>query len=199
MKTAWLWLCKLTRRHCGSVSARKLPMLTPSRVPRRAGIAFFVSLTCAASAYLFLPADTKPLSADHFTPSIVLANDDAGPDTKIITLKVKPTLVPLHFLRRSSPSSNGDPSIYSLFVKDSDIQVERPYTPLECADEEGKMRFWIKRYKNGEVGRWLHSRKQGDVVELRGPVTTWDWSWRPNDEGWDEIVMVGDMVSKHFL
>ncbi|KAM6495590.1 ferredoxin reductase-like C-terminal NADP-linked domain containing protein [Amanita muscaria] len=168
-----------------------------SKAPLYAGAAIVVSSICG---YLFMPSTptraaptdpTAPLAVNHFTATTVLANEVAGPDTKIITLKVNPDLVPTNFLRHPSASGCSSHSpIYSLFLKDSDIQVERPYTPLECADQEGKMRFWVKRYDKGEVGRWLHARKQGEVIELRGPVTTWDWSWRPNEEGWDEVVMI---------
>jgi cytochrome-b5 reductase len=48
------------------------------------------------------------------------------------------------------------------------------------------MIFWIKKYPDGEVGRWLHSKKVGDTIELRGPLQTWKWE----DVVWDEIVMV---------
>lgn len=48
------------------------------------------------------------------------------------------------------------------------------------------MRFWVKKYERGEVGRWFHRRKVGETVEIRGPVRTFEW-----DEGaWDEVVMV---------
>jgi cytochrome-b5 reductase len=184
--------------------ARQLTTLQANqrpRLPRYIGAALLATLASAASAYLLLPSAPsraaptlarEPLSVDYFTPSVVLESKDATPDTKIITLRVDPTLIP----PRLVPSTNETDSeerthrpIYSVFVKDSDIQVERPYTPLECADEEGKMHFWIKKYEKGEVGRWLHARKVGDTVELRGPELSWDWSWRQDD--WDEVVMVG--------
>jgi hypothetical protein len=48
------------------------------------------------------------------------------------------------------------------------------------------MQFWIKKYPHGEVGRWIHSKKVGDDIEIRGPLTTWPWK----DDAWDEVVMV---------
>jgi cytochrome-b5 reductase len=84
----------------------------------------------------------------------------------------------------SSPSSF-DP-IWSIFIKDDDIQVERPYTPLFGIDEKGTIKLWVKRYSRGEVGRWLHSKRAGDTIEIRGPLQTF-----PFREGkWDEVVMV---------
>lgn len=48
------------------------------------------------------------------------------------------------------------------------------------------MKFWIKKYPHGEVGRWLHSKQVGDKVELRGPLQTWLWK----DEAWDEVILI---------
>jgi len=76
--------------------------------------------------------------------------------------------------------------IWSVYIKDDDIQVERPYTPLEGIDEEGRMLFWVKKYEKGEVGRWLHSKKVGDMIEIRGPLKTWIWQ----DYAWDEVFMI---------
>jgi cytochrome-b5 reductase len=92
--------------------------------------------------------------------------------------------VPSHLL--PSPSSCGLDPIWSVYIKDDDIQVERPYTPLEGIDEHGHMLFWVKKYEKGEVGRWLHSKHAGDIVEIRGPVKTWIWQ----EDTWDEIIMV---------
>ncbi|KAN0097677.1 hypothetical protein V8E55_002123 [Tylopilus felleus] len=50
------------------------------------------------------------------------------------------------------------------------------------------MKFWIKNYERGEVGRWLHSRQVGDSIEVRGPVQTWSRSWQ--NGCWDEVIMV---------
>lgn len=142
-----------------------------------------------ASLYFFVPdpsrsaptSSRKPLSARHFTPATVISNEISGPNTKILKVKVPPHLIP----KAGDDSKEFEP-IWSVYIKDDDIQVERPYTPLEGIDEDGHMVFWIKRYPKGEVGRWLHSKRSGDVIELRGPLTTWPWK----KGEWDEIIMV---------
>lgn len=142
-----------------------------------------------AAVYLFYPdasrsaptSTKRMLSASHFTPTTVTSNESCGPDTKLLELTVPPHLLP----PRDSPDTHFVP-VWSVFIKDDDIQVERPYTPLEGVDEHGRMLFWIKKYPKGEVGRWLHSRNVGEQVELRGPLRTWPWK----DDTWDEIVMV---------
>ncbi|KAG6869292.1 hypothetical protein C0993_000045 [Termitomyces sp. T159_Od127] len=111
-------------------------------------------------------------------------NEVSGPDTRLIELRVPPELLP-----RSAESDSSRATfapIWSVYIKDDDIQVERPYTPLEGVDEGGRMLFWVKKYPKGEVGRWLHSKTPGETVELRGPLMT--WPWRANE--WDEIVMI---------
>ncbi|KAF8592367.1 hypothetical protein K439DRAFT_1323633 [Ramaria rubella] len=123
-------------------------------------------------------SSTAPLSPTHFTPVTLTASVPCTPYTKVLTLTLPSHLIPDANIRAWS--------IFSIYVKDSDIQVERPYTPLEGIDANGQMHFWVKRYQGGEVGRWLHERKIGDEIEVRGPIPTWKWP----DEEWDEIVMI---------
>ncbi|KAG2158902.1 ferredoxin reductase-like C-terminal NADP-linked domain-containing protein [Suillus bovinus] len=94
-------------------------------------------------------------------------------------------LSPSHFTPAKLISDLFAP-IWSVFIKDDDIQVERPYTPLDGVDENGNMRFWIKRYQHGEVSRWLYSKQVGDTIEIRGPLKTWSWK----DDAWDEIILI---------
>ncbi|EMD40816.1 hypothetical protein CERSUDRAFT_149266 [Gelatoporia subvermispora B] len=139
-------------------------------------------------AYLFWPDASRSaptyedalLSPKHFTPATVIASEACpDPNTRLITLAVPPHLIPP---RGETPFS----PIWSIFIKDDDIQVERPYTPLEGIDEYGHMKFWIKRYPKGEVGRWLLSKNPGDSIEIRGPINTWPWK----EDTWDEVVMI---------
>ncbi|KAF8525379.1 hypothetical protein JB92DRAFT_2702378 [Gautieria morchelliformis] len=120
---------------------------------------------------------TAPLAPTHFTPVTLTASISCTPYTKLLTFKL-----PSHLI----PDASTRMPIFSVYVKDSDIQVERPYTPLEGIDAQGQMHFWVKRYQGGEVGRWLHERKVGDEIEIRGPIPNWKWQ----DGEWDEIVMV---------
>ncbi|CAO1624533.1 unnamed protein product [Parajaminaea phylloscopi] len=84
-----------------------------------------------------------------------------------------------------------DLAIYSLSVKQPDIQIERSYTPLETPERAaslGKLDLIIKRYDNGEMGRYLHSLRPGqDGVEVRG----WLETWKPSSPAaLEEIVMI---------
>ncbi|TRM68315.1 hypothetical protein BD626DRAFT_545452 [Schizophyllum amplum] len=96
------------------------------------------------------------------------------------------TLPPEQLKSLQASDSGAYQPIWSVFIKDDDIQVERPYTPLYGIDNEGRMSFWVKKYPKGEVGRWLHGKTEGDRIEIRGPITTWPWQ----DGMWDEVVMI---------
>ncbi|KAJ3743327.1 ferredoxin reductase-like C-terminal NADP-linked domain-containing protein [Lentinula detonsa] len=147
-----------------------------------------LSFGALASYYFFFPDASRgaptskheKLSPSHFTPCTITSSEPCGPNTRLITLKIPPKFLPASDEKRFS-------SIWSIFVKDDDIQVERPYTPLEGVDAEGQMRFWIKKYPHGEVSRWLHSKEVGDEIEIRGPLQTWLWK---DDDVWDEVVMI---------
>jgi hypothetical protein len=124
------------------------------------------------------------LSPRYFTPSTVVSNEESGSNTKLLRLSVSPEVI-----AASDPS--GFQSIWSVFIKDDDIQVERPYTPLYGLDEHGHMLFWIKKYPKGEVGRWLHTKTPGEKIEFRAPLSTWNWK----NDTWDEVVF----VSRYFF
>lgn len=158
-------------------------------------VGIILSFGALTSLYFFLPDASRgaptskheKLSPSHFTPCTITASEPSGPNSRLITLSI-PT--------KSLPGSKEArlPSIWSVFVKDSDIQVERPYTPLEGIDANGQMRFWIKRYPHGEVGRWLHSKQVGDEIEIRGPLQTWLWK---DDDVWDQVIMVRIITGRY--
>ncbi|THV05478.1 ferredoxin reductase-like protein [Dendrothele bispora CBS 962.96] len=160
------------------------------RSPGYVGTVTALSIGTLASLYFFLPDVSRgaptlkdaSLSPTHFTPCTITASEPCGPNSRLITVAIPPKALP-STTDELSPSFS---SIWSVFIKDDDIQVERPYTPLEGLDEEGKMRFWIKQYPRGEVARWLNSKNVGEEIEVRGPLQTWLW----RDMDWDHVVMI---------
>lgn len=164
-------------------ASRLYSVISPSR-PLRPRFVFLSTVAAGLGLYLAWPSESRsaptsstlPLHYSRFTPVTVEASEPSGPSTKLITLRLPQKLLP----------SNGLAPVHSIYVKDNDIQVERPYTPLHGIEDDGKIRLWIKQYPHGEVGRWLHAKKPGDVIEIRGPIPTWTWK----DAQWDEIIMV---------
>ncbi|PWN54426.1 hypothetical protein IE53DRAFT_382984 [Violaceomyces palustris] len=80
--------------------------------------------------------------------------------------------------------------IRSVYFKEPSLQIERAYTPLydtllgtksrslSPRDDPPLLEFLIKRYTDGELGRYAHRLGLGDKVEVRGPLDTWSWSWQ---------------------
>ncbi|RXK40118.1 hypothetical protein M231_02575 [Tremella mesenterica] len=77
-------------------------------------------------------------------------------------------------------------TVQHVMIKQPDLQIERPYTPVNDPGLDGEMRLVVKRVRGGEVGRMLHSRHANELVGLRGPLTT--FSIIP--EAYDRIVMI---------
>ncbi|EGO01712.1 hypothetical protein SERLA73DRAFT_177164 [Serpula lacrymans var. lacrymans S7.3] len=177
--------CTHNRRHI--VSARRLSSGVSNGLRKAGPFLLFGGIGIGIAAYFLLPDESrsaptyrsKSLAPSHFTPTTLISTAVSGPDTKLLTLAVPPELVPTNGRQSLAP-------IWSIFIKDDDIQVERQYTPLEGIDNNGHMKLWIKKYEKGEVGRWLHSKNIGDSIEIRGPLTTWPWT----EDHWDEIVMI---------
>jgi cytochrome-b5 reductase len=164
---------------------------TTSRV-RLSSVVFLASTGVLVSSYLLWPTKYRgsptfahqPMSPKYFIPATVSDISQTGPDLAVLTLTL-----PRDAHSADENASSFDP-IWSIFVKDDDIQVERPYTPLHGFDENGNIKLWVKRYPRGEVGRWLHSKQAGDTIEIRGPLKTF-----PFCEGkWDEIIMVCQLL-----
>jgi len=182
-------------RSCSHLLRARLFSTSPSTnspaQPRRlrlSTLVFFTSAGVLVSSYFFWPSKYRgratfshqPLSPSYFIPVTVTEKSQAGPDLAVLTLSIPPD---------SHPSDENVPifdPIWSIFIKDDDIQVERPYTPLFGIGENGVIKLWVKKYPKGEVGRWLHSKQAGDTIEIRGPLRT-----VPFPKGrWDEVVMI---------
>ncbi|PPQ83260.1 hypothetical protein CVT25_003999 [Psilocybe cyanescens] len=168
-----------------STTKKVVPNSVPDLLPRGRIVNILVAFCAGFSVYFFLdepvPHIERPSNSPRqFVLSKVISNEDSGPGTKLLKIAA-----PLHFHPKNNTTNNFDP-IWSVYIKDDDMQVERPYTPLTGIDENGHIVFWIKKYPKGEVGRWLHTKHMGEGIEFRGPLKTWPWK----EDTWDEIVMI---------
>lgn len=99
---------------------------------------------------------------------------------------------------------NGD-KIWSVEIKQPQIMVVRSYTPLPLyflksartrsgeeepllkvidngeknMDHGGVMLFYIKKYDDGEVSRYILNKKVGEELELRGPHVNYNFPFHP--------------------
>ena len=66
----------------------------------------------------------------------------------------------------------------------------RAYTPVHSTESDQEtVQLLIKRYGEGQVSRFMHDAKEGQKIEMRGPVVIWPGG-RQDLEQWDEIGMV---------
>ncbi|EMR09175.1 hypothetical protein PNEG_02515 [Pneumocystis murina B123] len=74
--------------------------------------------------------------------------------------------------------------IQNVLLKNSDIQIQRYYTPIYISSR--KVVLLVKFYEDGEVSRWIHRKRVGDRIELRGPFLEWKW----NDNQWKNVLFI---------
>lgn len=87
-------------------------------------------------------------------------------------------------------------NLWSVEIKQPEVMVVRNYTPLPLKfnpaskeieilkdgdNADGKLSFYIKKYENGEVARWLHHLPKGHIIEIRGPFIDYEFPHLPNE------------------
>lgn len=153
---------------------------------------FAVGTTFISFYYVFRPFDEKKelislplLGPRSFTRCIVTSVTPDPPElgTRADHVIVQ-TTIPAKLLPKDGSHSTN--AIHHIYIKDDDMQIERPYTPITGLGLDGKMTFWVKKYPKGEVSNWIARLMRGRNIEVRGPVQQWDW--RANS--YDEIIMV---------
>ncbi|CUS21783.1 LAQU0S04e00694g1_1 [Lachancea quebecensis] len=128
------------------------------------------------------------LSEDYFTKYQVTQNLRLDDEHTMLELKpLRPQSTNLWELMKSK-------KLWSVQIKQPEIMVVRNYTPLPLqkledgnfvALEEGDNaggKFWLylKKYKQGEVARWLSKLPEGHVIELRGPFIDFEFPHLPD-------------------
>ncbi|SCV70232.1 BQ2448_1626 [Microbotryum intermedium] len=125
----------------------------------------------------------RPLSPDYFIPLTINKVTRLNHDNTLIELDLPNSLSPNQNNHGSAKNFSGQAPwwIHSIFVKQPELQIQRPYTPLNTTflqpssfseDSSSTIQLLIKRYDDGEVSRYLHRLGPGDQVQIRGPVLT---------------------------
>lgn len=147
-----------------------------------------------------------PLNPSSFVPFTVVSREQVSPTSFILTVKPKfnrdgaegkgttaaglalSVLFPrLEFPRASHTNrpvleAAWDHGLWSVEIKQPQLQVARDYTPLPPSSpgegerdlEQGRLRFLIRKMDGGEVSTYLSRLRIGDAVELRGPHLGFD-------------------------
>lgn len=139
------------------------------------------------SIYAFIQLKDKTpkdyLNPDEFIPFIITNKADIDDDHYFIELTPKYNI----WKSKDVEIWNGL-KLWSVEVKQPQIMVVRRYTPLplkfenaeiKIQDEndykDGKLMFYIKKYNQGEVARWIYKKSIGSELELRGPYVEFEF------------------------
>lgn len=167
-------------------------------------LAAVLGIAWAMYAYkYFLSGDKtsseKILEPDQFAKFKITFKEDISEDLQLIELS--PNYEQYRNILKSKESNmwNGK-RLWSVEVKQPEIQVVRRYTPLPMyymqglegksllrllggqEEDEGRMVLLVKKYNDGEVSRWLHRMPVGSTVELRGPFVGHRFPYSPIDK-----------------
>ncbi len=144
-----------------------------SKVPRRRWPVVVLGLTCGVVAFsIYIYNESKPdqaLNPVNFTPFSLVGKDTISSTSSIFTLQ--PTLTVGNSRIYADAWRKG---VWSLQVKQPQLQIARAYTPLPPTDTDesvpsSALRFLIRREPRGEVSGYLHKLPLGATVDLRGP------------------------------
>ena len=132
----------------------------------------FVTGTIAYNVYWTkyeLAAPRKSLNPDKYLPFSLIEILPVSDDTSIF-----------RFEAANIGGEHRFPACSHVSVKDDSMQVQRPYTPVSI--KEGHFDLLVKRYPEGSVSPWIHSKKVGETVEIRGPVLTFPYERNSHKE-----------------
>ncbi len=152
------------------------PINTPAR---RRWTPYVVILACGALASLEYIAyqewkSGQVLNPTTFTPFILVGKERASSTSGIFTLEPN--------LRTKNSDIYADAwrkGVWSLQVKQPQLQIARVYTPLppislDKSTTNGAIKFLIRKEPNGEVSEYLHKLPLGATIELRGPQVEYE-------------------------
>ncbi|KAJ5845078.1 hypothetical protein N7534_008747 [Penicillium rubens] len=149
----------------------------PSRSNSRRWLSIvFVGATAAGAGAYIRSQNTSSatLNPETFTKYSLVSRDPVSATSSLFTLRP-----------RKPSDSNYDvyeeawqTGVWSVMFKQPQLQIGRDYTPLPTTaatsltvddENEGCLRFFIRKDPFGEVSRYLHNIDVGADIELRGP------------------------------
>ncbi|KAI9934145.1 hypothetical protein ASPWEDRAFT_168423 [Aspergillus wentii DTO 134E9] len=163
------WRCS-SLRHASSSSAPSSSAPKQRPWTRRAVVSAAAAAAGGIGIYIWSQQDSGPsiLNPVKFTKYSLVSREPVSSTGSIFTLKPP------------KPDGNSDvyeeawqAGVWSVMFKQPQLQIGRDYTPLPATpwspEEEGLLRFFIRKDSFGEVSRYLHGLDLGSTIEVRGP------------------------------
>ncbi|KAJ5985107.1 hypothetical protein N7522_012303 [Penicillium canescens] len=152
------------------------PKSSPGSNPRRwLGIIFVGVSAAAAGAYIRSQnSDPATLNPDTFTKYSLVSREPVSATSSLFTLRPRKPSEDNYDVYEEAWRAG----VWSVMFKQPQLQIGRDYTPLPTTaatslsvddENEGCLRFFIRKDPFGEVSRYLHSIDVGADVEMRGP------------------------------
>ncbi|WVF71577.1 hypothetical protein IAT40_006385 [Kwoniella sp. CBS 6097] len=181
-----------------SPSGKQSRSRSRSPVYRRLALTIFGIAIPTTTSYFFFPS-SQPITPHLYSNQPVTSTNQLTPQHRLIVVDIpekskeyfeKPYRIDGSLADVATPGEGGERGgevvIQHMMIKSPDIQIERPYTPINDPVKDGQVRMVVKRVRGGEVGRVVHSLKEGDEVGIRGPIPT--FSIYP--DRYDKIIMI---------
>lgn len=164
--------------------------------------------------------EEQALEPDRFTTFKITYKEDVGRDVQLIELSPRNYEEYRKVLKAKESLWNGK-HLWSVDVKQPEIQVVRKYTPLPLYymqggltekdaaerppalmkmlgedEDEGRFVLMVKKYDDGEVSRWLHRLPVGTLVDVRGPYVGYKFPYSPIDKDMPQRPTMQDLPSR---
>lgn len=163
----------IRRQHTETQPSPPAPAATKSRQQSsRASTAIFLVAGLGFLGYGFRDSFTNTSSSNNmlnkssFTPFNVISKEKVSSTCSIFTLE--------------QPDLSGDSiqemwkkGVWSIEIKQPQLQIARSYTPLPPIDPsapKNQLRLLVRRENRGEMSNYIHNTPENGTLELRGPA-----------------------------
>ncbi|KAJ5902463.1 Riboflavin synthase-like beta-barrel [Penicillium taxi] len=177
-RQAGTWFQTQTRRYAStststSTSASSAP--TASQKNRWLGIVIVTGLAAGAGAYIRSQGPgSVTLNPECFTKYSLVSREPVSATSSLFTFRPRYASGDNYEVYEDAWRTG----VWSVMFKQPQLQIGRDYTPLPATaatsltvdeENEGYLRFFIRKDPFGEVSRYLHGLHVGADVEMRGP------------------------------
>ncbi|KAK6066863.1 oxidoreductase FAD-binding domain-containing protein [Seiridium cupressi] len=158
---------------------------------RKPWIYSLASVVLAGAAWYTLGSESSDdtLNTTKFTPFNIISKEQVSPTAFILTIRCPDNVKSKNSAKIKAAWDHG---LWSVEMKQPQLQIARHYTPLPPLDDAGvdtgNLRFLIRKMDTGEMSNYLFRLQVGDQVWLRGP-----------HYGFDVLKRMGDAKDVVFL